>query len=65
MDKKTKFETQILIQRMLPLPGWMDITIMQTQNSRLESACREGGIQANTPGHGICGDGHPPIMVLA
>lgn len=42
MDKKTQFETQIHMQRMLPIIGWVNTTIMEIHNSRSESACREG-----------------------
>lgn len=49
---------------MLSILVWMNITIMEIYNSRSESAWREGE-DTDTLGHELCGDGHPPLMVLA
>lgn len=63
MDKKTKFETQIHMQRMLPIIGWMNASIVKIHNSRSESARREGE-DTGPPGNEIYGEGLSPLLVL-
>lgn len=60
MDKKTKFGTQIHMQRMLPMIGWMNITIVKIHNSRSESARREEE-DTGPPGNEIYGEGLSPL----
>lgn len=63
MEKKTKFGTQIHMQRMLHIIGWMNITIVEIHNSRSESACREEE-DTDPLGNEIYGEGLSPLLVL-